>query len=65
MLITRAQLVELSSAAFERLVSLVDDDTEDLLYLLLHDLLLESTIEIPDTCACCITDITSVFQTED
>lgn len=46
MLITRDQLTSLPRADFDKLLALVDEDIEDLLYLLLYNLLTE--VEVPD-----------------
>lgn len=48
MYITRDQLISLPSVEFNELLCRVDEDTEDLLHLLLHGLLFEESVEIPD-----------------
>lgn len=47
MYITREQLISLSSIEFNDLIRVVDEDTEDLLFLLLHALL-DDGVDIPD-----------------
>lgn len=44
--INRNQLLELSAPEFNLLFMCVDEDTEDLLWMLLHDLI--DSVEIPD-----------------
>lgn len=48
MIITRDILIALPPDEYNKIMAIDDEDLVDLLYLLLHDLLLESAIEIPD-----------------
>lgn len=49
--ITQDELIALPSREFNQLMSNVDPDTQDLLYLLLNDLLLDGYVEVSDDIA--------------